>query len=212
MYIPRFFSHNPLDVRMNKIEKFLLSDMCRWGDKHGTFHYRTRPNFDFSAQRRKMRGLWELLALAQELCIKIFRIVFIKKRFSSKFISPWAFYAADWRRVQMKQKLDENLSLKWKIYFLSLLHNNILCVFRRNSLPESIGREEKDIPVVDEAARENLQLLTIEMAFWTWIILRETREKHYYCHSYHTDHFISLHSLARYSFVISFIFSLFPFS
>lgn len=48
-------------------------------------------------------------------------------------------------------------------------------MLRRNSQPESI-REEKDVPVVDEAAREDLQLLTIEMAFWTWIILRDTSE------------------------------------
>jgi hypothetical protein len=44
---------------------------------------------------------------------------------------------------------------------------------RRNFIAGIDWGEEKDIPVVDEAARKDLQLLTIEMAFWTWIILRE---------------------------------------
>lgn len=76
----------------------------------------------------------------------------------------------------MKQKLDENLSLKWKIYFLSLLsrlHNNKMLLGERNFRRNRFGGErkrKKDIPVVDEAARKDLQLLTIEMAFWTWII------------------------------------------
>lgn len=84
--------------------------------------------------------------------------------------------------MQIKQKLVENLSPKWKIYFLFLsffrlqsILSECVCLFNGYSVNiESFFSvlfrnryKEKGYSGCWSSSKKDLQLLTIEMAFWT---------------------------------------------